>query len=273
MTPPAPFDVAFMQVALAELLLLAGVSGVLGPWIVLRRLAFFSHAAGTASFPGLVLAAAWGVPAAPVALVCALGYAGVVERFSRRAAHDAATGLLLVAALAVGAILASDVARSGAGVDTLLFGTLVGLGTQELLVTAAVLVVAVAMNAALGRAWLARGFDPAGAGALGVRTAGPDRTLLALVAAAVVATLPAVGALLVSVLLVAPAATVRLLTEELSVLRRATAALAAAEGVLALWLADRLDVGTGPALAVVAGATFVAVSASCVLRAPRPVPA
>lgn len=270
---PAPFDVAFMQEALVELLLLAGVSGVLGPWIVLRRLAFFTHAAGTATFPGLVLAAAWGIAAAPVALACALGYAAVVERLSRREAHDAATGLLLVAALAIGAIFASDVASSGAGVDTLLFGTLVGLGPEELLITAGVLAVALAMDAALGRAWLARGFDPAAAGALGVRTAGADRALLAVVAAAVVATLAAVGALLVSVLLVVPAATVRLLTEDLSTLRRATAALAAVEGVIALWAAARLDVGPGPALAVVAGATFAAASAGSALKAARVVPA
>ena len=49
---PAPFDAPFMQRALVESLLLAGLAGVLGSWIVLRRLAFFTHGVGTAGVPG-----------------------------------------------------------------------------------------------------------------------------------------------------------------------------------------------------------------------------
>ena len=50
-------------------------------------------------------------------------------------ASDAATALLLVAALAIGIVLASDVFESGAGVDQLLFGSLLAIGAGELLVT------------------------------------------------------------------------------------------------------------------------------------------
>ena len=49
----------YVQRALVEMLLLAVPAGVLGSWIVLRRLAFFTHAVGSASFPGLVLASAF----------------------------------------------------------------------------------------------------------------------------------------------------------------------------------------------------------------------
>ena len=61
---PSPLDLAdlpFLREALLELVLLAVTGGVLGAWIVLRRLAFFSHAAGSATFPGLVAADASGV--------------------------------------------------------------------------------------------------------------------------------------------------------------------------------------------------------------------
>ncbi len=60
---PSPFDLAdlpFLREALLELILLAVTGGVLGAWVVLRRLAFFTHAAGSATFPGLVLADASG---------------------------------------------------------------------------------------------------------------------------------------------------------------------------------------------------------------------
>src|SRR4051812_49859513 len=118
-----------MQRALAEVLLLAVPAGVLGSWIVLRRLAFFAHAVGTVTFPGLVVAVPWGVAPQLTALAAALGFGAAVERISRTRRVDpgAATGLLLVAALAGGVILASDVYEAGAGVDRLLFGSLIAI--------------------------------------------------------------------------------------------------------------------------------------------------
>src|SRR4029453_5274973 len=103
-------DLPFLREALLELLLLAITGGVLGTWIVLRRLAFFSHAAGSATFPGLVAADASGVTPTIAGIAIALGYAGGVQRTAGAARdHGEATALLLVAALATGVILASDV--------------------------------------------------------------------------------------------------------------------------------------------------------------------
>lgn len=237
-----------MQRALLELLLLAVPAGVLGSWIVLRRSAFFAHSVGTATFPGLVLADAWGVPAQPLALASGLGFAGGV----RRTGSDVATALGLVAMLALGIVLASDVYESGGGVDRLLFGSLLAVSDLDLWLTAAVAALALAANAALRRTWLASGFD--GTGSRG------DAVLLALVAAAVVVALSAVGALLVTAALVVPAATVRLLTDRLGALQAGAAALAAAEGVAALALARALNVGPGAALAVVAAGCFAVVA-------------
>lgn len=253
-----PFEAPFMQRALIEVVLLSVLGGLLGTWIVLRRLAFFTHAIGTAAFPGLVVAGPWGVPPQLAALACGLGLAGGIEGLTRRGRADAATatGLGLVAALALGVILASDVYESGAGVDRLLFGSLIGLSDTDLWLTAALAVVAAAASAALRRPWLAGGFDPGGARALGVRAGLGDRLLLVLVALAVVAALDAVGALLVTAIFVLPAATVRLLSDRLGVLQLGSVALAAGEGIAALWLARRLDVGPGPALAVLGGAGF-----------------
>ena len=52
----APFHYAFVQRGAFEVLLLSVAAGLLGTWIVLRGLAFYSHAVGTAAFPGLVAA-------------------------------------------------------------------------------------------------------------------------------------------------------------------------------------------------------------------------
>ena len=56
-----PFQYPFMQRALLEVLLLSIPAGLLGCWIVLRRLSFLTHAVGAATFPGLVLGFGLGV--------------------------------------------------------------------------------------------------------------------------------------------------------------------------------------------------------------------
>jgi ABC-type Mn2+/Zn2+ transport system permease subunit len=243
----------YIQRGIAEILLLAVLAGVLGTWVVLRRLPFYTHAIGTATFPGLVVAGPWGIPAQLAALVCAVGFGGVLERLqrTRRIDPDAAIGLLLVAALAIGVVLASDVYHSGAGVDRLLFGSLIALEPIDLWLTAAAALAALIADAALRRSWLATGFDADGARAVGVRTAVADRMLLLAVAVAVVVALDAVGALLVTVVLTVPAATVRLFEPALRVQQVATFALAAAEGLVAIWVADAFNIGPGPALAVI----------------------
>jgi len=260
---PAPFDMPFMQRALVEALLLAGLAGVLGSWIVLRRFAFFTHGVGTAAFPGLVVAGPAGVAPQLTGLAAALVYAGGVQWLTRtrRAAVDAATGLMLVAALALGVVLASDVFDSPAGVDRLLFGSLIGLRDRDLWLTAAALVAAIALDVGLRRAWLAQGFDPGTARALGIRVAVADALLALAITAAAVVALDAVGALLVTAVLVIPAATVRLIAPSVGALQAGTAALAAAESVAGLWLAYELDIGPGPAIAVLGGIVFALVLA------------
>ncbi len=263
LVPALILDAPYVQRAIAELVLLAVLAGVLGSWIVLRRYAFYTHAVGTATFPGLVVAAPWGVAPQLTALAAALGFGAGIERLSRgrRMDPDAATGLLLVVALAAGSVLASDVYESGAGVDQLLFGSLIGLSERDVWLTGAAVIAALAAHGALHRAWLATGFDAGSARALGVRTAIADRVLLAAVAVAVVVSLDAVGALLVAVVLVVPAATVRLVAGDVRTLQVGTVALAAVEGLTSLLIADSLDIGPGPVMAVLGGVVFAVVAA------------
>ncbi|MEX2194615.1 MAG: metal ABC transporter permease [Thermoleophilaceae bacterium] len=264
---PSPFDaldLPFMRTALAELALLGVAGGLLGTWIVLRELAFFTHAVGTATFPGLVVADAAGIAPQLAGAAVALGYTGGVERTGRSGrgagGDGAATGLLLVGALALGVVLASDVLESGAGVDRLLFGTLVGVEGSDVAASGAAAVAAVAATGMLGRAWFATGFDPAGSRALGIPSRRADAALLLLVALAVVAALPAVGALLVAAVFIVPAATARLLTRRVGALLALSVALAVAEGVLGLYLAYWLDVSPGPAVATLGAAVYAAVT-------------
>ena len=244
--------------------MLALLAGTLGTWIVLRRLAFLAHAAGTATFPGLVVAGPWGI--APQ--VGALGAAGAFALLltgllrTRRLDSGAATGVLLVGALALGAVLASDVFNSGAGVDALLLGSLLAVDARDLAMTAAAVALVLALDAGLRRSWARGTFEPS------TSAAGPDAALVAAVALAAVVAVDAVGALLAGVVLVVPAATARLLTDDLREMRIAATVLALAEGTAALWLAGRVDVGPGPVLALIGGLVFAAASVHAAARRP-----
>ena len=159
-----PFQLPFVQRGLIEVLALSVGAGVLGTWIVLRGLAFFSHAVGTATFPGLVLADGIGFSAPLGAFGVAVAFTASVWGLARRrgAAYDSLTALVLVGCLAAGVILASDVYHSGSNVEQLLFGSLLLVDGADIrlaiVATAAILV----GNVLLGRRWLATGFDEVG---------------------------------------------------------------------------------------------------------------
>jgi len=260
----------FLREALAELVLLGAAGGLLSAWIVLRRLAFFTHAVGSATFPGLVVADASGVSPLLAGVAVALGYAGGVERAGRAGREPSeATALLLVAALAGGVVLASDVFESGAAVDRLLFGTLLGLETADLALSAATVALALAATLTLGRTWAAIAFDPDGAAALGLPAARADFLLLALVAVAAVAAIPAVGALLVAAIYVLPGASARLVARTIPALLLWSIAFALAEGVLGLYGAYWLDLPPGPPVAVLGAATYALVALAAAARSGR----
>jgi ABC-type Zn uptake system ZnuABC Zn-binding protein ZnuA/ABC-type Mn2+/Zn2+ transport system permease subunit len=259
-----PFQLAFVQRGLIEVLVLALAAGLIGTWIVLRGLAFFAHAVGTAAFPGLVLADGLSFSAHVGAAGTAAAVAAAVGWLSRRdrERYDSFTALVLVGALATGVILASDVFHSGSNVETLLFGSLLVVDGSDIAWAVGASAAVVAGTVVLGHRWTATGFDASAARALGARSALPDAALLALVGLVAIASLSAIGALLSTALLVVPAATARLFCSRLARWQIATVALAAMEGVLGLWLSVKLNAPPGAAVAVLTGGVFAAVAAA-----------
>lgn len=254
------FTLPFVQRGVLEILLLAVPCGLIGSWVVLRGLAFHSHAVGTATFPGLVLADGLGFAAALGAFGAAALFTllAILIGRSKRTGADSVTALALAACLAAGVILASDVFSSGANVDTLLFGSLLAIDAGDLRLAGAVAVLALAASWLVGHHWLVRGFDQGAARGLRSDSSLFDLALLTVVGATVVASLGAVGALLVSTLVVVPAATARLFTSRIGTLQIVSILIVAAEGTFGLWLSVETNAPPGATMAVTSGAVFAA---------------
>jgi ABC-type Mn2+/Zn2+ transport system permease subunit len=273
-----PFQYPFMQQALEELLLLSIPAGLLGGWIVLRRLSFLTHAVGAATFPGLVVGFGVGFSPWLGAFAVAAGFGGAQTVLQRRAKLDpgAITGLLLATSLAAGSVLVSNVFHSSATVDGLLFGSLLGVDRTDIYRALALDVACVAMVLFAGRGLLATSFAPAAADSLGYRRGVYDAILLLLLGATVVSCSAAIGGFVVSGLLVVPAATARLLARSVRQMQLGGVALAVVESTLGLVFAFQLDVPPGAAIAVLAAGVYLvvilAVPAVQRLRRPALVP-
>ncbi len=251
------FQLPFVQRGLVEILILSVPAGLLGTWIVLRGLSFFSHAVGTAAFPGLVLADGLGFAAPLGAFGAAVVFSAGSALLGRREdeSNDSAVAIVLVGCLAAGTLLASDVFGSGANIETLLFGSLLLVDGGDIALAGIAAGLTLALSLLLGHRWLAAGFDPAGG-----HGGGAERTLnaalLGLIALTTTAALSVVGALLVTAVFVVPALTVRLFAERMLSWQLATIALVAVEGTLGLWLSVETDAPPGATIAVVAGGAF-----------------
>jgi manganese/iron transport system permease protein len=268
-----PFQLPFVQRGLLEVLILAIPAGLLGTWIVLRGLAFFSHAVGTATFPGLVLAAGLGFSAPLGAFAAAVLFsAGNSALGSRRVeSRDSVVAIVLVACLATGVILASDVFGSGANVETLLFGSLLLVDGGDIALASCSAAATLIATVLIGQRWLANGFDGLVPVSRGREAAILDAALLGLIALATTAALTVIGALLVAALFVVPAITARLLTRRMLSWQLASVALVAGEGTVGLWLSVKTDAPPGATIACVSGAAFAVVAAARALpRAVRP---
>ena len=227
-----PFQYPFMQRALLEVLLLSVPAGLLGCWIVLRRLSFLTHAVGAATFPGLVLG--FGLAFSPWlgAFGVAAGFVGAQTLLERRARLDpgAITGLLLATCLAAGSVLVSNVFHSSATVDGLLFGSLLGIDQTDIYARARARRGVCRADARRG-ARAARDILRAGHRRVARLPARPSTTPCCCCCSVRPSSRAsaAIGGFVVSGLLVVPAATARLLARSVRQMQIGGVALAAVE--------------------------------------------
>ena len=202
----------FMVNALLAGAIVAVLAAPMGWFMVVRRQAFAGHTLSVVAFPGAAAAALAGLPAlAGYFAFCAagaLGLAGVSRRGrASLSSESAGIGSLQAFVLGLGFLFVYLYGGVLSGVQSILFGTFLGIDDAQvraLLVTA---VVSLAVLAAIARPLLFASVDPEVARAQGVPVGRLGAGFLVLLGLAVAATSAITGALLVFALLVMPAAT------------------------------------------------------------------
>jgi manganese/zinc/iron transport system permease protein len=219
------FDYTLRTVALGSAAL-GLVSGALGTFAVLRRQSLLGDAVSHAALPGIVLAFLITGSKTPLILVlgaAVAGWAGALLVMlivgTTIIKTDTALGLVLSTFFGFGLVLLSIVQRSAgagqAGLDRFLFGqaaTLVGEDLTTMAVLGAVVLAAVVL---LWKEFKALAFDPAFAGAMGLPVRLLDVILTSLLVVAIVIGLQTVGVVLMSAMIIAPAAAARQWTDRL----------------------------------------------------------
>ena len=229
--------------------------------MVLRRLAFVADVLTHTVFPGVVIGylvagtggIVWG--ALTFAVLSAVLLA--VLSANARVTEDASMAVLLTGFFAVGVVLVSRRSSYTADLTAFLFGRILTVDRQQIVVTAVIGALVLLTLALLGKELVLRAFDPAGATARGYRVVLLDLALNLVVALMVVAAVRAVGTVLVIALLVIPGAAARLLSDRLSAVFVIAAGIGALGGWLGLAVSYEASVNHGLRLA--SGATVVLV--------------
>jgi ABC-type Mn2+/Zn2+ transport system permease subunit len=254
-----PLSEPFMQRAIAEMTLIALAGGALGCWIVLYELSYAAESLAHSLFPGLVIAAIAGLPlllgATPAVILAALAIA-VAARLPG-VGVEVGIAVVVTTMFGLGALLALS-PDSPPGIESLLFGDILGPSDADL-ISAAALVATLALALPLLHArLLATGFDRGAARALGLSPAFADTALLVLIAAATVVAVQGLGNLLVVAVFVGPAATARNLADRTVPMIAIAAVAAVLAGLGGLYVSYYVGTAAGASVALAIVAFYLA---------------
>lgn len=262
-----PFDYAFFRNGIAVATLAGGLCGLVGVYVVLRGMSYIGHGLSHAIFGGAAFSLAfalsfyfaglWGLASAVLILLIAR---------RRSIGADAAIGVITSAGFAIGIVIVK-VAGSTRNIDALLFGNVLGVGTDNVAVIAGVTVLAAAAIFLRYRQLLFATFDPEVAEVSGVSTLRMDLLLALLLSAVITVCMTVLGVTLIAAMLVIPPVIGRLLTDSFHRMLWISVAVGTFCGFVGVYLSYYLDWPSGPAVVLTTAVLFaVAYGVSSVRR-------
>lgn len=247
------------------------ISGTLGCYAVLRRQALLGDAMSHAALPGIALAflltGARELPllllgAAVAGWVAALVMMAITQ--NTRLKEDSALGMVLAVFFGFGLVLLAFAQKmptaAQAGLDTFLFGQAASLVMRDVITMALIGGVSLGLMLLFWKEFKLLSFDPDYGATIGLPIRLLDIGLTSLIVVAIVIGLQTVGVVLMSAMLIAPAAAARQWTDRLGLMVLLAGVFGALSGVIgAVISATARGLSTGPTIVLVVS-TFVVVS-------------
>ena len=253
-----PFQFEFFRNGTIVAVLVGGLCGLIGVYIVLRGMSYIGHGLSHAIFGGAVVsfvmqwnfylgAGLWG-------FLSALLINQTVRRTKINA--DAAIGVITTASFAIGVALISRYRRFTQSFDAALFGNILGVSQADLWVVAAVTVLAVLAIFFLYKQLLFMTFDAEVARVYGVKTEWVDAIFALILAAVLIASMQILGVTLIAAALVIPAITARLLTDSFNQMILLSTGSGAATGFIGMYLSFYIDIASGASIVLLQATLF-----------------
>ncbi|MGH3821375.1 MAG: anchored repeat-type ABC transporter permease subunit [Pseudonocardiaceae bacterium] len=266
-----PWSETFMQRAFLVGAAAAVACAVVGTFVVLRGMAFIGDAVAHAVFPGVAIGFVLQISLVLGGLVTGILTAIAIffASRSRRLSEDSAIGVFFAFSFALGIVVVSTQQAYTGDLTSFLFGQILGVSDDDVLMVLIVGATLVALTLAVQRRLVTVTLDRETAAALGLRVARWDLLVYLLVTIAIVISLQAVGNILVLALLITPAAAARLVTDRLGVMMAIAAAIGAVSAIVGLYLSYYYNLAAGGLIVMVLTAAFLACWAGRTLRAAR----
>lgn len=258
-----PLNYAFMVRGLLAALMVGAVCATVGTYVVLRGMAFFGDALAHAILPGVAIGYLvgggargplfwWGLLAA---VISAVGIGTISKK--AKINEDTAIGIVFASMFALGIALISSVRNYTVDLAHFLFGDVLGVSNQDLLLIAVFSGLIVLTVLIFYKEFLVLSFDPLLAETLRLPARTLEYLLLVLIAVTIIVSLQTVGVALMVAMLVTPSASAFLLTRRLPYMMLLGAVFASLSGVIGLYISFYASVASGAAIVLTCTAFFI----------------
>ena len=241
--------------------LAGGLCGLIGVYVVLRRMAYIGHGLSHAIFGGAVASYVMSINFFLGASVWGFVSAMLISLTTRKRkiGADAAIGIITTASFAVGIALISRYKTFTRSFDAALFGNILGVGQGDLIAVASVTIAVVVIVVVGYKYLLFATFEPEVARYYGVPTGWVDTMFSLILAGAIVVSLQVLGVTLIASAIVIPPVVARLLTNDFGKMVWLSAGIGAFCGLGGVYVSYYVDVSSGATVVLFSAALFVLV--------------
>jgi len=248
-----------MQRSLIVAIAVGLLCAIVGSYLMVQRLALLGDAISHSVMPGLALAFNYKIPIIAGALIAAILSTLVIAWLNKEypLKEDTIIGIVFASFFALGIILITLIQKDNKiDLNHFLFGNILGVTIEDVIATSIICASVLLVITFLYKELLFYTFDPLGAEALGLPVKELNFCLMVLVALTTVASMKAVGVVLVLALLIIPSASAYLLVSRLDQVMTLAATLGILSSILGMYISYFLNIPSGPAIVLVASLFF-----------------